>query len=290
MNERSEPLVWLITGCSKGLGRALVVAAAEAGDRVVATSRRREDIEDLGHAWPAAVEVGALDVSDPEAAHSAVADALDAFGRVDVLVNNAGYGLQGGLEEVTEREIRDQFESNVFGALWVTRAVLPVMRRQRSGYVINITSIGGIVGFPASSIYNATKFALEGLGESLAKQVAPLGIKVTNVEPGPFRTEWAGESMVRTQRRIPDYDDTVGEHRRSLDARSGRQPGDPARAAEAMVALTRLAEPPLHLPLGAMAFQVAREHHHDFLRELDDFEALGKPTDFPRNEQTGSGH
>ena len=208
----SEPRVWFITGCSTGFGRELAKAVLARGERVVATARNVEQVQDFEQSGPELARALPLDVTDLGQVSEAVDHALDAFGRIDVVVNNAGYGSMGAVEEVHEEEIRRQFEVNVFGVLNVTRAVLPHMREMQSGHVVNISSVGGFVGVPGFGIYNGTKFAVEGISEALAQEIEPLGIRVTIVEPGAFRTDWAGRSLAAAPE-IEDYRETVGQTR-----------------------------------------------------------------------------
>lgn len=271
--------VWLITGTSTGFGRAIAEAALEHGDRVVATARATTAISDLVARAPDRVRAVALDVTDPAAVRGTVAVAVEAFGRIDVVVNNAGYGSRGALEELSDRQLRVQFETNVFGALDLTRAVLPVLRAQRSGHIVQISSVGGVVAALGGAAYAGTKFALEGLSEGLAAEVAHLGIRVTLVEPGPFRTDFAGRSAQHGTP-IDDYAPVLDAARQQFHAMHGTQPGDPARAAEVIVALVGLADPPLRLPLGAAAFDRIRTQLTARLNELDQVEALGRDTDF----------
>ena len=276
--------VWFITGCSTGFGRELAQIAAQQGDQVVGTLRQDEQVEAFDYLVPEHTLGVKLDVTQPEQVAAGVQRALEAHGRIDVLVNNAGYGSLGALEEVPDEEIRKQFEVNVFGAINMIKAVLPTMRKQRSGHILNITSIAGIQGYPGVGAYNASKFALEGIGESLAADVKHLGIKVINVEPGPFRTDWAGRSATYTQSQIDDYAESAGKNLRSLEQVSGHQPGDPVKAAQAMYDVVQLNNPPMHLPLGGPAYQRVRTKLQDFLRELDEFEYLGLPTDYTEEE------
>ena len=210
------PKIWFITGVSSGFGAALADLALSKGDKVAATFRKPEQAEEFTRKAGENSRGLVCDVTDEAQVKTAVADALAAFGRLDVIVNNAGYGSLGSIEEVPAEEVRRQFEVNVFGPLHVLRAVLPHLRQQRGGHVLNITSIGGLKTFPGVGIYNASKFALEAIGESLAQQVKPLGIKVTNIEPSGFRTEWAGASATYAETRIEDYQPTVGENLRGI--------------------------------------------------------------------------
>lgn len=248
---------WFITGVSSGFGRALAERLLEKGERVVGTFRHAAGVaefEALPNTNGRAFGVLA-DVTDEAAVHQAVRDAEQRTGGIDVLVNNAGYGLEGAIEEATLDQVRHQFEVNLFGALAVMQAALPSMRKRRAGHIVNITSMGGLTTFPGVGIYNGSKFALEGISEALAKEVKPLGIKVTIVEPGGFRTNWAGGSMVHVERRIGDYEATAGAFRKALVQRNGRQPGDPRKAADAIILAVDAEEPPLHLLLGHDALQ-----------------------------------
>ncbi|MEU8971110.1 oxidoreductase [Streptomyces monashensis] len=271
--------VWFITGTSTGLGRALAQEVIADGDRLVATARDPRTLDDLVALAPDRVRALPLDVTDPGAVRLAVDTALKEFGRIDVLVNNAGYALRGALEEVSDAELRRQFETNVFGALDVTRAVLPTLRAQRSGCIVQMSSVGGVLATLGGSAYAGTKFALEGLSEGLAAEVAHLGIHVLIVEPGPFRTDFTGRS-VRWADPIDDYRSALGPAREQFLAMHGTQPGDPARAARAVITATRMEKPPLRLPLGAGAVDRIRERLRLRLQEVDATEPLGRPTDF----------
>jgi NAD(P)-dependent dehydrogenase (short-subunit alcohol dehydrogenase family) len=247
--------VWFITGTSQGFGRELVRAALERGDSVVATSRQPEAV---AAAFPTAghrLLAVSLDFrSEPQIA-SVVDLALARFGRLDILVNNAGHGLTGAVEEASDAEVLNVYETNVFGLLRLTRAVLPQLRKQRGGHIVNLSSIGGLVGLPGWGIYNSTKFAVEGISEALSVELAPLGIGVTVVEPGPFRTDFLGGSLVATSKTLPDYKDTAGQTRAATSQRNGKQPGDPALAADAIVKAVTSPNPPLHLLLGSFAYE-----------------------------------
>lgn len=275
------PKVWFITGCSTGFGRELARVAAQKGDQVVGTLRKSEQVADFEAIHPENIKAVILDVTIPEQVQAGVQTCLEAFGRIDVLVNNAGYGSMGVVEQVSGEEMRRQFEVNVFGAIQMIQAVLPTMRTQQSGHIMNITSIAGLRGTPGLGIYNGSKFALEGVGEALARELKPFEIYVTNVEPGPFRTDWAGRSANYTEIEIEGYERSAGAIMEGLRARSGKQAGDPVRAAHAMYALTELEEPPVHLPLGAWAYKGARMKVKAMLEEIDKYEYLGLPTDFP---------
>jgi NAD(P)-dependent dehydrogenase (short-subunit alcohol dehydrogenase family) len=275
-----NPKIWFITGASTGLGEALATLLLDKGERVAATFRKSAQVQEFTQKKPG-YSLGLLvDVTDEEQIQGAVQHVITAFGRLDVVVNNAGYGSLGSIEEITEAETQRQFDVNVFGPLRVVRAALPHLRAQKSGNILNITSVGGIIGLAHAGIYNGSKFALEGLGESLAAQLKPLGIHVTNVEPGPFRTKWAGDSATYTETKIADYEATVGAGLKASLGRDGNQKGDPAKAAEAMYQLVRLPSPPVHLLLGDFAYQLVREKLRNMLQEIDDFAYLGEPTDF----------
>ena len=276
--------VWFITGCSTGFGRELVKVATAKGDLVAGTLRKESQFADLEAIAPGKVKAILMDVTNAAQVEAGVTEIIKTYGRIDVLVNNAGYGSMGPIEEIDDAEVRRQFDVNVFGALDVTRRVLPHMRKQRSGHILNITSIAGIQGFPGVGIYNGSKFALEGIGEALAAEVAHLGIKVTNVEPGPFRTEWAGNSATFTMPAIDDYAPSAGENAKAIAERSGTQVGDPIKGAEAMYALTTLEAPPVHLPLGGPAYTRVRKKMEWYNEEVDAFEHLGKPTDYSEAE------
>ncbi|OIR02360.1 3-oxoacyl-[acyl-carrier-protein] reductase FabG [mine drainage metagenome] len=274
--------VWFITGCSTGFGRELVRAVLAQGHRVAATARSPASLEEFsGHA---AALILPLDVTAPAQIATAVARAEAHFGRIDVLVNNAGYGYLSAVEEGEDAEIRAMFETNVFGLAAVTRAVLPGMRKRRAGHVLNISSMGGLVGFPGIGYYNASKFAVEGLSEALAKECAPLNIKVTIVEPGPFRTDWAGRSLKVPKTPIADYAETAGARRDAVQGYSGQQPGDPVRAAQAILAAVAAKEPPLHLLLGRPAFDITQAKLRELSAEMERWKAVTLGADFPKAE------
>lgn len=272
--------VWFITGSSTGLGRALAEVLLEKGFRVAATARRPTDLEDLAKKYASRVICPALDVTNAHQVREAVQQTIDHFGRIDVCVNNAGYGLIGGVEEVTDAEIRRQFDTNFFGALDVTRAVLPHFRKQRSGHFVNISSIGGFRAIAGAAIYNATKFALEALSEALAKEVAPLGIRVVLVEPGPFRTDFGGRSIDDTPNRIDDYATTAGKMREYYQAAHGKQVGDPRKAAEAMIQAVESKAEFLRLPLGEATLLGMREKIEQVQKDLALWEKVAKDTAF----------
>lgn len=277
----TAPRTWLVTGASRGLGRAFAEAALAAGDAVVATVRRPGQLADLVDASAGRALELQLDVCDRAAVQDVVRRAAAFTGRLDVLVNNAGYGLTGGVEEVSEQQVRDQFEVNVFGALWCTQAVLPVMREQGGGHLFQISSIGGVAAFLNTGIYHASKWALEGFSESLAQEVAPFGIGVTIVEPGPFRTDFNGDSMTRATP-MPEYDDILADRRELHSGAHARtQQGDPRRAAEALLQVLDSARPPLRLLLGASAAELAPATLRSRLDEWREWEAVARGADFP---------
>ena len=275
---------WFITGCSTGLGRELAKYAALQGDNVIGTLRKEGQINEFNTLSEGLTFGVKMDVTNPTLVENAVKFAFEKWGRIDVLVNNAGYGSLGSVEEVTEEEMKHQFDVNVFGAVRVTQAILPIMRKQRSGHILNITSIAGLQGYPGVGIYNGSKFALEGIGEALEKEVSPLGIKVTNVEPGPFRTDWAGRSATYTPTKIDDYTRSAAQNMEAIQGVSGKQIGDPIRAAKAMYDLTLLDNPPVHLPLGGPAYKRLRAKLVSFTQEVNEFEYLGLPTDYTEEE------
>ena len=246
--------VWLITGTSTGFGRALAEAVLERGDKVVLTARKTEAVEDLATRYENTALPVRLDVTNANERRESVEVALGKFGRIDVLVNNAGQGSLGALEEFSSEQICRQFDVNCFGTIEMTRELLPVMRRQRSGHILNVTSIGGLAAVGGFALYCATKFAVEGFSEGLRDEVKPLGINVTIVEPGAFRTDFAGDSNMRPEQAIAEYNPVVEPIRQYLYGNNGKQPGDPHKAALAMIAAVESAQPPLRLMLGADAY------------------------------------
>ena len=282
MSELTSPeRVWLITGCSSGFGLALALAALERGQKVVATARNPAALAELSTRYPDTCRPLALDVTDAAQVKSAVAEAAAAFGRIDVVVNNAGYGLFGAFEELGEEEIARNFETNFFGALQVIRAVLPILRSQGSGHIVNMSAAAVISNYAGFSIYGASKWALEGASESLAIELKPLGIKVTIVQPGPFRTDFIGRSFERAAHPMADYDRTSGKFLRFLETMNGKQPGDPARAADAIIAAVDSPAPPLRLVLGKYANDKTKKKLTDAERERAAWESVGLPMDYP---------
>ena len=274
-------ITWFITGASRGLGRALAEAVlVRSDDNVVATARHREDVATLIEQFPGRVLCPCLDVLDAEAAERAVEAAIDAFGAIDVLVNNAGYGLLGAFEELSDARVRQQFDVNLFGAMDVTRAVLPGMRRRGSGYILQISGMAGQSGLAGYSAYNASKFAPEGWSEALAVEVQEFDVDVAIVEPGQFRTDWAGSSLVRAPQRDDYAASPAGDRlRRSADAENGTQLGDPRRAAQVLMELVRSRDRPLRLPLGRDSVEEIRSHLLSQEKELTKWEALATSTD-----------
>ncbi|MFF1607605.1 oxidoreductase [Amycolatopsis sp. NPDC058278] len=276
---------WLITGASRGFGRSLTEAVLEAGDSVLATARRPGQLEDLVTRYGERVRPFALDVTDAGAAVDAVKEATGAFGRLDVVVNNAGYANSAPIEEMAEDDFRAQVETNLFGVVNVTRAALPVFRAQRSGTFVQFSSVGGRVGgTPGLGAYQTAKFAVEGFSEVLANEVAPFGVRVIIVEPGAFRTDWQGSSMTR-HAVGPDYEETIGAIHRYRDEHDGRQPGDPVRGAKAVVDVVGADNPPRRLLLGSDAVALALKAGEDRVAETERWAEVSRSADFPLGEQ-----
>lgn len=281
MAQQDTTPVWFITGCSTGFGRELARLVLERGWRAVVAARNPAQVADLVERYaPNALSV-TLDVTQPAQIPAVLEQAQSAFGRIDVLVNNAGYGYLGAIEEGEDSEVRAMFETNFFGVTSLVRAVLPQMRARRSGTIVNISSVGGLFAFPGSGYYAASKFALEGFSEALSKEVGPLGVRVLIVEPGPFRTDWAGRSLRRAPDTIADYESTVGQRLAQTSARSGRQPGDPVRAAEAILTVLESPTPPLRLVLGKIGLENVRNKLATLSSELDTWESTTLGADFP---------
>jgi NAD(P)-dependent dehydrogenase (short-subunit alcohol dehydrogenase family) len=276
--------VWFITGASVGLGRELAELLLARGASVVATARRTELLAELTKAYPETTLVLGLDVTRSEQVDAAVAAATQRFGKIDVLVNNAGYGIVGALEESDETEYRPMFETNVFGLIRMTQAVLPQMRARMSGTIVNLSSIGGLVATPGFGMYNGTKFALEGISEALALEVKPLGIEVMIVEPGPFRTDFLARGDMHTAKRIADYDATAGKLREYAEQQNGRQPGDPKKAVAAIVKAVETGNPPLHLLLGAGGIPRLQGKIDALLKDVADWRETTITADFPAGE------
>ncbi|SDV11875.1 oxidoreductase [Pseudomonas mucidolens] len=271
---------WFITGASRGFGTLIAEQALRAGDAVIATARKPQDITDRLGDHPNLLAVR-LDVTSEEEAHQAVAEGIKRFGQIDVVVNNAGFGVLGAVEETSAKETERLFATNVFGVLNVTRAVLPHLRRQRSGHIVNISSVGGYQAFIGWGVYCSTKFAVEGISEALHQELAPLGIRVTVVEPGFFRTDFLDEqSLIKTELELSDYDDTVGKMREFAEGANHAQPGDPLKFAEAMFALVNAPNPPQRLAMGSDTVAVVGEKNRFVDAELAEWKELSISTDF----------
>jgi NAD(P)-dependent dehydrogenase (short-subunit alcohol dehydrogenase family) len=273
--------VWFITGCSTGLGRALAEAVLKHGYRAVVSARNPAQIQDIVARYPQTSLPLQLDVANYSQIRLAISAAEKAFGRIDVLVNNAGYGYLAAVEEGEEQKFRDMFDTNFFGLAALIRRVLPGMRERGRGHIINISSVGGLLGNPSAGYYNASKFAVEGLSEALAKEVEPLGIRVTVVEPGPFRTDWAGRSLKQVRNPIEAYAKTSGARRAQISSYSGKQAGDPARAAQAIIQVFESPTPPMNLVLGKDGLKRVRDKLEKFSDSLRQWESVTVGTDFP---------
>jgi NADP-dependent 3-hydroxy acid dehydrogenase YdfG len=272
--------VWLITGSSTGLGRALAQAVLERGYHLVATARQPEQLKELSDRYPDRVTTIALDVTNAQSIQQAVEAALNAYNRIDVLVNNAGYGTVGAIEEVNDDDIRRQFDTNLFGAINVTRAILPTLREQRSGHILNISSANGISAFAGVGIYSATKFALEAISEALAQEVKPLGIKVTIIEPGSSRTNFSSRALSTLSHQINDYAQTSGKIVQRLQERDGKQPNDPVKAAAAMIQVVESDNPPLRLALGEDSVNLITQKLESMKAELEAWKDVSMNTAF----------
>jgi NAD(P)-dependent dehydrogenase (short-subunit alcohol dehydrogenase family) len=270
--------VWFITGCSRGLGRSLTAAVLAAGQRVAATARRPEQLADLVAQYGDRILPLALDVTDSAQISKAVADAITYFGRLDVVVNNAGFGITGAVEGYTDEQVRSQLETNLYAPIAITRAVLPHLRQQRSGHILQIGSMGGRVGNPGAAIYQAAKFGLGGFSEALAKEVAPLGIRVTCVEPGGFRTDWATDSMTYAPE-VPGYETTVAPRIAMLQGGTFEPMGDPDKAAQVMLKLVENPAPPMHLLLGSEAVAITEYAENARRAELEKWRPVSVSTD-----------
>jgi NAD(P)-dependent dehydrogenase (short-subunit alcohol dehydrogenase family) len=272
---------WFITGASTGFGRLLAEEVLKAGGKVIATARSIDKVRDLEQKYPGRAKAFALDVTNYPQVISVVAQATTMHGPVDVLVNNAGYGLAGAIEEVTEDEFMPMFNTNVFGLVHVTQAFLPHFRSRSSGHILNLSSVGGLVSIPGMGFYNASKYAVEGLSEALALEVAPLGIRVTLIEPGPFRTDFLGRSIAQAATVIPDYEQTAGKIRPYIHDHNGKQKGDPLRAVHAMMQVVDSPNPPLRLLLGSLALERVRAKINSFQKEAAAWESVTLGADFP---------
>jgi len=273
--------VWFITGCSTGFGRALATELLQQGYNVVVTARKTQDVEDIVAAHPENAFAIQLDVTKKAEIASAVEKALEHFGKIDVLVNNAGIGYFGAVEESEEEEVRRMFEINFFGLGNMINSVLPTMRKQKSGHIVNVASVGGLVSFPGIGYYNATKYAVDGLSESLSKEVAHLGIKVTVICPSGFRTDWAGRSANNSKIVIEDYAPSAHQNKDTIRGYSGNQPGDPVRAAKAIIKAVEAENPPLRLLLGVAALKNARIKLDLLKANYDTWAETTEGADFP---------
>ena len=273
---------WLITGCSKGIGRALAQQALQSGYRVVVTARDTASLADIVKEHREAALAVELDVTKPDQVKAAVQAAEDRFDGIDVLVNNAGYGYLAAIEEGDDADVRALFETNIFGTWNMIKAALPGMRARGRGHIVNLSSVGGLTTFPAVGFYHMAKFAVEGLSETLAKEVTPLGLGVTVVEPGAFRTEFRGSSMKQSRVRLPAYAGTAGKARDGVIAGHGKQQGDPMLGAKAIITALEGEHPPLHLVLGADALDLVRQKITELQRDLDTWETLTRSTSFKK--------
>lgn len=279
---------WLITGCSTGIGREIARAALQAGHSVVVTARRAESVTDFAEAFGDRAKVVALDVTDKAQIAAAVRAADDAFGGIDVLVNNAGHGYLAAVEEGEDEQVRKLFDTNYFGVVDTIKAVLPQMRGRKSGHIVNISSMTGLVANPPNAYYSSTKFAIEALTEALAQEVKPFGVKVTAIEPGAFRTDWAARSMWESTTPITDYDDNVGARKTMIKEFANHLPGDPRKVAEAVLLVSSLDEPPLRLLLGRDVLKAVRDKLAAFSASIDEWEAVTKDVNFPKDAGAGS--
>ncbi len=282
MSQAAEPApAWLITGCSSGIGRHIAEAALEAGMRVAVTARRPETVSEIVRRFPVRAIALALDVTDRAQIADAVEQTSRAFGAVDVLVNNAGYGYMAALEEGEDEEVRAMFDTNFFGAVEMIKAVLPGMRERGRGHVINISSMTGLVTNPPNIYYSATKYALEAVTEGLAKEAGPLGIKVTAIEPGAFRTDWSTRSMKESRSSLDAYAETVGARKKLIRLAGNRFPGDPRKVAEAVLMVAGLEDPPLHLLLGHDVYKAYREKLEALLESTEHWKQTTLDVNFP---------
>jgi len=288
MEESTFSRVWFITGTSKGFGYLLAEEALKRGERVIATARDVSKLSRLARQYPDRIHTLTLDVTNPNEIISIAQQGIAAFGHVDTLVNNAGYGVNGAIEEVSEDEFEPMFQTNIYGLIRVTRAFLPHFRQRRSGHIFNLSSIGGLIGSAGWGFYNATKFAVEGFSEALAEEVKPLGVHVTVVEPGPFRTDFLGRSGKLARRQLPDYAATAGKAREYLKTQSGKQPGDPQKAVQAIITAANSAKPPLHLILGRVALTRLRHKLSDWHEEIAAWESVTTSVDSPENQSSAA--
>lgn len=279
MTEKSTR-TWFITGASTGFGRLLAQQLLKRGERVVATARDKSRVEDLVKQYPRQAKAFALDVTKPARIKTVAAQAIKAFGQIDVLVNNAGYGLNGAIEEVAEEEFEPMFQTNIYGLIRTTRAFLPHFRERGNGHILNFSSIGGLIGTAGWGFYNTSKFAVEGFSEALAAEMKPLGVHVTVIEPGPFRTDFLGRSGKMAALEIPEYTETAGKAREYLRTQSGRQPGDPQKAIEVVIDVVDSPQPPLHLILGKIALTRFRDKLSNWQKEIAAWENVTLGVDY----------
>jgi NAD(P)-dependent dehydrogenase (short-subunit alcohol dehydrogenase family) len=272
---------WFITGASSGFGFLLAKELLKRGEGVALTARDLGKVEELARQYPGKAKAIELDVTKPDQIVKAARQAIDSFGHIDVLVNNAGYGVNGAIEEVAEEEFEHMFQTNIYGVIRTTRAFLPHFRKRHSGRIFNFSSIGGLIGSAGWGFYNTSKFAVEGFSEALAAEMKPLGVHVTVVEPGPFRTDFLGRSGKLAARQIDDYKETAGKARDYLKTQSGKQPGDPQRAVETLITVADLAEPPLHLILGKSALTRFEEKLSNWQREIAAWKKYSAGADYP---------
>jgi NAD(P)-dependent dehydrogenase (short-subunit alcohol dehydrogenase family) len=281
MTEKSTR-TWFITGASTGFGRLLAEELLRRGERVAATARDKSKVDDLVKQYRRQAKAFALDVTKPARIKSVAAQAIKSFGQIDVLVNNAGYGLGGAIEEVTEEEFEPMFQTNIYGLIRTTRAFLPHFRERRTGHILNFSSIGGLIGSAGWGFYNTSKFAVEGFSEALAAEMKPLGVHVTVIEPGPFRTDFLGRSGKLAALEIPEYAETAGKARDYLRTQSGKQPGDPQKAIEAVIDVVNSPEPPVHLILGKTALTRFRGKLAAWEKEITAWENVTLGADYPQ--------
>jgi len=281
MSDSTSPRVWFITGTSTGFGHLLAKELLRRGERVIATARDVSKLEDLTGLNPENLHTFTLDVTKPAQIESVAQQAIAAFGHVDVLVNNAGYGLSGAIEEISEDEFEPMFQTNIYGLIRTTKAFLPHLRGRRSGHIFNFSSIAGLAGSAGWGFYATTKFAVEGFSEALAEELKPLGVHVTIVEPGPFRTDFLGRSGKLARKELPEYAETAGKAREYFESQAGKQPGDPQKAVEAILAVADSPEPPVHLLLGSNALKRFRDKLARFQKDIDHWESVTTGADFP---------
>jgi NAD(P)-dependent dehydrogenase (short-subunit alcohol dehydrogenase family) len=274
--------IWFITGCSSGFGLLLAHEVLRRGERVIATARDASKLDELVTGYPDTARTFALDVTKPAEIEAVAQKAIAAFGHVDVLVNNAGYGVNGAIEEVSEEDFEPMFQTNIYGLIRTTRAFLPHFRERRSGHIFNLSSIGGLIGRAGWGFYNTTKFAVEGFSEALADELTPLGVSVTVVEPGPFRTDFLGRSGKLAAKEIAEYKDTAGVAREYMRTQSGKQAGDPQKAVDAIIAVADSKNPPVHLILGKLALTRFRGKLAQWQSDMDAWESVTVGSDFPQ--------